>query len=144
MTAAPSAQSNMPHGRVTTIAVVHDWLVTAGGGEQVLAEVLREFPNADLFSSIDKMSASDRDRLGLGAVHTSPLQSLPGVSRYYRSLLPLMPWAMRRLDVRAYDLVISISHAVAKGIVTNSGQTHICLCLSPMRYAWDLREQYLN
>ena len=144
MTAAPPAQGNVPHGRARTIAVVHDWLVTAGGGEQVLAEVLREFPNADLFSSIDKMSAIDRDRLGLKAVHTSPLQSLPGVGRYYRSLLPLMPWAMRRLDVRAYDLVISISHAVAKGIVTHSGQTHICLCLSPMRYAWDLREQYLN
>ena len=144
MTAAPSAQSHVPHGRVRTIAVVHDWLVTAGGGEQVLAEVLREFPNADLFSSMDKMSPVDRDRLGLKSVHTSPLQSLPGVGSYYRSLLPLMPWAMRRLDVSAYDLVISISHAVAKGIVTHPGQTHICLCLSPMRYAWDLREQYLD
>ena len=126
------------------IAIVHDWLVTAGGGEQVLAEVLREFPNADLFSSINKMSAADRDRLGLKTVHTSPLQSLPGIGRNYRSLLPLMPWAMRRLDVSAYDLVISISHAVAKGIVTHADQTHICLCLSPMRYAWDLREQYLD
>ncbi len=144
MTVAPSVQSTVPHGRVRTIAVVHDWLVTAGGGEQVLAEVLREFPNADLFSSIDKMSTADRDRLGLKTVHTSPLQSLPGVGRYYRSLLPLMPWALRRLDVSAYDLVISISHAVAKGIVTHAGQTHICLCLSPMRYAWDLREQYLD
>lgn len=126
------------------IAIVHDWLVTAGGGEQVLAEVLREFPKADVFSALDKMSEADRGRLGLNVVHTSPLQSLPGIGRHYRSLLPLMPWAVRRLDVSGYDLVISVSHAVAKGVVTHPGQTHICLCLSPMRYAWDLREQYLD
>ena len=126
------------------IAIVHDWLVTAGGGEQVLAEVLREFPTADLFSSIDKMSPADRDRLGLKTVHASPLQSLPGIGKYYRSLLPVMPWAMRQLDVSGYDLVISISHAVAKGIVTHARQTHICLCLSPMRYAWEGRDAYLD
>jgi glycosyltransferase involved in cell wall biosynthesis len=126
------------------IAIVHDWLVTPGGGEQVLTEVLREFPGADVFSTVDRMAAGDRDRIGLKKVHTSPLQYLPGVARYYRLLLPLMPWAMRQLDVSAYDLIISISHAVAKGVVTLPGQRHVCICLSPMRYAWDLREQYLG
>ena len=104
------------------IAIVHDWLVSAGGGEQVLAEVLREFPNADLFSSIDKMSAADRDRLGLKAVHTSPLQSLPGIGRYYRSLLPLMPWAMRQLDVSAYA-PLPASSSATPGTAGGSGTT---------------------
>jgi glycosyltransferase involved in cell wall biosynthesis len=75
---------------------------------------------------------------------TSWLQLFPGVARYYRSLLPLMPAAARSLDLRGFDVVLSISHAVAKGVRTHRGQRHLCLCLSPMRYAWDLREQYLE
>jgi glycosyltransferase involved in cell wall biosynthesis len=109
-----------------------------------LAEALRVFPNAELFTVVDKMSETDRARLGIGRTRTTPLQQLPGVARYYRSLLPLMPLAMRSLDVSAFDVVLSISHAVAKGIRIRPEQVYVCLCLSPMRYAWDLREQYLK
>src|SRR5262249_15359555 len=69
---------------------------------------------------------------------------VPGVAGHYRSFLPLMPLAVRSLDVREYDLVISNSHAIAKGVRTHEAQLHLCYCLSPMRYAWDLRDQYLR
>ena len=75
--------------------------------------------------------------------HTSFLQRLPGAARYFRTLLPLFPRAIESLDVAGYDLVISVSHAVAKGVRTHAGQLHLCYCLTPMRYAWDLRETYL-
>lgn len=145
------------------VAIVHDWLVTLGGAELVLGELLRVFPDAELFTLIDHMAPEDRAAIGAGAVldsaaaagtaaaairegavHTSIFQSVPGIERHYRSFLPLMPAAMRSLDVSGYDLVLSNSHAVAKGVRTHAGQLHLCYCLSPMRYAWDLREQYLR
>jgi glycosyltransferase involved in cell wall biosynthesis len=125
------------------IAVVHEWLITLGGSELVLAQLLRAFPGADVFALIDKLPASERSLLGLGRVRTSFLQALPRIEKRYRSLLPLFPAAVRGLDVRDYDIVISSSHAVAKGVKTYPGQLHVCYCHSPMRYAWDLREQYL-
>lgn len=125
------------------IAIVHDWLIEPGGAEQVLAETFRVYPAATLFTLIDKMPPRERAPFGLPSSRSSVLQSLPGVARYYRSMLPLMPAAVRTLDVRGFDLVLSISHAVAKNVRTAPGQRHLCLCLSPMRYAWDLREQYL-
>jgi glycosyltransferase involved in cell wall biosynthesis len=127
-----------------SIAIVHDWLIEPGGAEQVLAEAFRLFPGAALFTLIDKMRSADRAQFGLPRSRTSVLQAMPGVATYYRSLLPLMPAATRTLDVRGCDLVLSISHAVAKNVRTEPGQRHLCLCLSPMRYAWDLREQYLS
>jgi len=124
------------------VAIVHDWLVTPGGAELVLAELLAIFPQAEVFTLIDKRGG------GAGTIgprtHTSALQYLPGIGRYYRSCLPLMPLAMRGLDVRGYDIVISNSHAIAKGVRTSPRQLHVCYCLSPMRYAWDLRDQYLR
>jgi glycosyltransferase involved in cell wall biosynthesis len=92
------------------------------------------------------MSDEDRRFVGVenGRVTTSMLKSMPGVARHYRSMLPLFPAAMRTLDVSAYDIVISNSHAIAKNVHTHDKQLHISYCLSPMRYAWDLREQYLS
>ena len=126
------------------VALVHEWLVAPAGSEQVLREFISLFPTADVFCLVDGLSDGDRADLGVGHPRTSFLQRLPGVARYYRGLLPIMPLAIESLDLRAYDLVISNSHAVAKGVVVRPGALHICHCCSPMRYAWDLRDEYLR
>jgi glycosyltransferase involved in cell wall biosynthesis len=126
------------------VAIVHDWLETPGGAELVLKELLVVFPGADVFTMIDQRSPENSAMLGATRVTTSWLQHMPRVKKNYRSWLPLMPLALRSLDVSAYDLVISNSHAVAKGIRTHARQRHVCYCLSPMRYAWDLKAQYLR
>jgi glycosyltransferase involved in cell wall biosynthesis len=131
-------------GDAPRVALVHEWLVTAAGSEQVLRELRALFPGADLFCVIDGLSAADRQRLGVGRPRTTYLQWLPWVSRYYRLLLPLMPHAIEQLDLSRYDLVISNSHAVAKGVRPRPGSLHLCHCCSPVRYAWDLRERYLS
>jgi glycosyltransferase involved in cell wall biosynthesis len=128
------------------VAIVHEWLVTLGGSELVLRELLRLYPDAALFTLIDRMPADDRAFLGVRRERrrTSLLNPLPGVGRYYRSLLPVFPSAVRGFDLRGYDVVISNSHSVANGVRTGAGQLHLSYCLSPMRYAWDLRSQYLS
>ena len=126
------------------VAVVHDWLDCWRGGERVLAEICKIYNDADLFALVDFLSEADRRTLlGKRAV-TSFLQTLPFARRHFRSLLPLFPRAVESLDVSGHDLVISSSHAVAKGVRTHRGQLHICYCYTPMRYAWDLRDQYLR
>jgi glycosyltransferase involved in cell wall biosynthesis len=126
------------------IAIAHDWLVTLGGSELVLRELLRVFPAATVFTLIDKMPEPDRTFVGVARTRTSFLDRVPGVASRYRRLLPLFPAAMSSLDLAEFDLVISNSHAVAKGVRTHPHQLHVCYCLSPMRYAWDLRAQYLE
>jgi len=126
------------------VAIAHDWLVTLGGSELVLREFLRIFPGATVFTLIDKMSPADRDFVGVTDTHTSFLNRLPGVASSYRRFLPFFPAAISSLDLAEFDVVISNSHAVAKGVRTRSHQLHVCYCLSPMRYAWDLRAQYLQ
>ncbi len=125
------------------VAIVHDWLTTLGGSELVLRELLRVYPDARVFTLVDKMPAEERRFIGADRVSTSLLDNVPGVGRRYRSMLPLFPVAVRSLDVSAFDVVISNSHAVAKNVRTHDRQLHVSYCLSPMRYAWDLREQYL-
>jgi glycosyltransferase involved in cell wall biosynthesis len=126
------------------VAVVHDWLVTYAGAERVLEQMLQVLPQADLFSLIDFVPHSQRGFLGGRPVHTSFLQRLPGARTRYRSFLPLMPLAVEQFDLSAYDLVVSSSYAVAKGVLTGPDQLHLCMCYSPMRYAWDLQHQYLR
>jgi glycosyltransferase involved in cell wall biosynthesis len=126
------------------IVIVHDWLVTYGGAERVLEQMLVAYPHADLYSLIDFLPAAERGFLGGRSVHTSFLQRLPGMRRRYRWALPLMPFAIEQLDLSAYDLVLSSSHAVAKGVLTGPDQLHICMCYTPVRYAWDLQHQYLR
>jgi glycosyltransferase involved in cell wall biosynthesis len=125
------------------IAVVHDWLDTWRGGENVLAEIVALYPDADLYALVDFLPDALRERIGGRRARTSFLQRLPFARTHFRSFLPLMPRAIESLDLAAYDLVISSSHAVAKGVRTTPRQLHVCYCHSPMRYAWDLREQYL-
>jgi len=131
--------------RGARVAIVHEWLVSWGGAEVVLRELLALFPGAELYVLLDHFSAEHRAALGLSRpAHTSFLQHVPGIAAHYRSFLPLLPAAARSLDVSRFDLVISNSHSFAKGVRTRTGQRHLCYCLSPTRYAWDLRDQYLR
>ncbi len=138
-TAAPAEPAFPPR-----VAIVVDWLAQFGGAELVIRELLACFPQADLFALFDTMAPADRARLGGPSTRTSWLQLVPGIGRRYRTLLPLMPAAIRSLDLSAYDLIISSHHAVAKGVRTRPGQVHVCYCHSPTRYLWDRREEYLR
>lgn len=126
------------------IAIVHDWLYTYAGAEKVLEQIINCFPDADLFSLIDFIPEGKRNFIHNKSVTTSFLQKMPFVKTKHRQYLPLMPLAIEQLDISGYDVVISSSHAVAKGVLTGPDQLHICYCHSPIRYAWDLQHQYLN
>lgn len=126
------------------VAIVCDWLVAVGGAEKVLGHLLQCYPHADLFAIVDFVDEDKRDFLLGKQVQTSFIQKLPFAKKYYRHYLPLMPLAIEQLDVSDYDLIISSSHAVAKGVITGPDQVHISYVHSPMRYAWDLQHQYLK
>lgn len=126
------------------VAFVHEWFGHIAGSEQVLEAMHAEFPEADLFALIDVTPEAERPPFLRRRVQTSFLQKIPFVGRYYRMLLPLMPMAVEQLNLSGYDLVISNSHAVAKGVLLGPDQLHICMCHSPVRYAWDLQDQYLS
>ncbi|MEW5952058.1 MAG: glycosyltransferase family 4 protein [Elusimicrobiota bacterium] len=126
------------------IAIIHDWLVTYAGAERVLEQIIDLFPESDLFSLIDFLPENKRFFIKNKKVNTSFIQYLPFAKAKYRSYLPLFPTAIESFDLSEYDLIISVSHCVAKGVKIKSGQKHICVCCSPVRYAWDLREQYLS
>jgi glycosyltransferase involved in cell wall biosynthesis len=126
------------------IAIVHDWLPVYGGAERVLEQMLKVYPNADLFSLIDALDDESRKFLKGKPVKTSFVQRLPGGKKYYRHCFPLMPLAIEQFDFSSYDMVISSSYAFAKGIITGPRQLHLCYCHSPIRYAWDLQTQYLK
>jgi glycosyltransferase involved in cell wall biosynthesis len=126
------------------VAVVHEWLTVWAGSENVLAEILALYPDADLYCVVDFLPDADRARLGARRIRTSFVQSLPLARDRYRSYLPLMPLAVEQFDLSPYDLVISSAHAVAKGVLTGPDQVHVSYVHSPMRYAWDLQHQYLR
>lgn len=125
------------------VAIVHDWFVTFAGAERVVAQILVCYPQADVFSLIDFLPAADKQFLQGKVVKTSFIQRLPGAKKYYRNFLPLMPLAIEQFDFGSYDLVISSSHAVAKGIVTSPHQLHVSYVHTPMRYIWDLQATYI-
>ena len=125
-------------------AIVHDWLVTYAGAERVLEQMLAAFPEADLYSLIDFVPEAQRGFLRGRRVATSFVQRLPFARTKYRQYLPILPLAIEQFDLSGYDLVISSSYAVAKGVLTGPDQIHICMCYSPIRYAWDLQHQYLR
>ncbi len=113
------------------------------GGERVLEELARMFPDAELYTLIHVPGSTSPtiERLHL---HTSPLSGLPGVARHYRKLLPLFPWAIERFQLEGFDLAISTHHAVAKGVRVAPGTTHLCYCFTPMRYVRDQSGAYLG
>lgn len=126
------------------VAVVHDWLTTYAGSERVVERILHLFPRADLFTLVDFLPAADRQFLADTKITTSFLQRLPLARRHYAKYLPLMPLAIEQFDLSGYDLVISSSHCVAKGVLTAADQLHVSYVHTPMRYAWDLHHQYLS
>lgn len=126
------------------IAIVHDWLVGFAGGERVLKEILALYPRADVFTLVDFLSDEDRARLGGVRPHTSFLQHMPFARKHFRKYLPLMPRAIESFDLSAYDLIISSSHAFAKGVRVAPGQQHVSYCYTPIRYAWDLANTYFE
>jgi len=125
------------------VVLVHDWLTGMRGGEKCLEPLCRRFPDARLLTLLHRRGAVSEPIEHLQP-RASFLNWLPGVSRYYRYLLPLMPLAMRTLSPGRCDLVVSLSHCVAKAVVPPAGVPHVCYCFSPMRYAWDLEEAYFG
>lgn len=126
------------------VAIVHDWLTTYTGAERVLEQLLVLYPQADLYAICDFLPESDRRFLGGRRPETSFIQRLPGARKHYRHYFPLMPLAIEQFDLSDYNLVISSSHAVAKGVLTGPDQLHVSYVYTPIRYAWDLQHQYLS
>lgn len=126
------------------IAIVADWLTTYAGSERVLEQIIQCFPQADLFAVVDFLPEQSRSFLQGKRPTTTFIQKLPGAKRHYQRYLPFMPFAIEQLDLSGYDIILSSSHAVAKGIIVGPDQLHISYVHSPIRYAWDLQHQYLR
>jgi len=124
------------------VALVHEWLDTWGGSEAVLAELLRVFPGADVYTLVDFLSQEDRARLGPVRIATSPFAAIPAARRWFRYAAVLRPQVIERFDLTRYDVVVSNSHAIAKGARTGPGQVHVCYCHTPARFAWTMAETY--
>ena len=125
------------------IALVHDWLTGMRGGEYCLEALCEIFPRADIFTLLH-VPGSVSEVIEKRKIRTSFLQHMPGVKKNYRYLLPLFPVAVEGLDLTDYPLVVSISHCVAKGIKKGPRTLHICYCLTPMRYIWDMFPHYFS
>lgn len=126
-------------------ALVHDWYYTNGGAEKVVHSFTNIWKDFDHYSLIDFLSEKDRDFiLKKKNVNTSFIQNLPTVKKNHRKFLQLFPYAIEQFDLSNYDLIISSSASIAKGVITNQNQLHICYCHSPVRYAWDLYHEYLR
>ncbi len=124
------------------VALVHDWLDTWGGGEAVLAELLRVFPGADVYTLVDFLGPAERARLGDVRVVDTMLGAIPGSRRWFRYAAVVRPELIERFDLSAYDVVVSDSHAIAKGARTGPGQVHVCYCHTPARFAWTMAATY--
>ena len=123
------------------VALVHDWLTGMRGGEKVLEVFCELFPDAHLYTLLHNKGSLCHtiERMD---IRTSFIQKLPFIRGKYRNLLPIFPAAIERFDLRGYDLVLSSSHCVAKGVITGSNTLHVCYCFTPMRYIWDMYDQY--
>ena len=126
------------------IAIVHEWLTSHAGSEKVVEQILKIYPNADLYSLVDFLPPNLRFFIQHKPVETSFIQRLPFAKRHFRSYLPLMPLAIEQFDLSDYDLIISSHHAVAKGVLTRPDQLHISYVHTPLRYGWELQHQYLQ
>ena len=125
------------------IILAHDWLTGMRGGERVLETLCREFPAAPIFTLIHNPTAIS-EIIRRHPITSSGLQRIPGIARHYRYFLPLFPAAMENLRLPQADVLISISHCVAKGTKPPPGARHLCYCLTPMRYAWLFYEEYFG
>lgn len=123
------------------VAIVHDWLTGMRGGEAVLEGLLDLYPQAEIFTLLH-VRGSCSPRIEQRPIHTSFIDRLPLRSRFYRHYLPLFPTAIEEFDFRGFDLVISSSHCVARGVIVPPGVPHISYVHSPMRYVWDMYREY--
>lgn len=128
----------------SNVAIVHEWLLDFAGSERVLEQILGLYPDAVLYTLVDRMAQPERSRLRSRRTVTSWLDRLPWVERYHARCLPMMPMAIQQLDLTGHDLVISSNHCVAKGVLVPPEALHLCYCHSPMRYAWDMQGHYLK
>ena len=126
------------------VAIVQEWLVTVGGSDKVVKAILDVFPDADIYTLVAKKEVCDELGIPWEKVHTSFIQKMPLGTKKHRAYLPLFPFAIEQFDLRGYDVVISSSHCVAKGVLTKADQLHICYCHSPIRYCWDMYNEYLE
>ena len=127
------------------VAVVHDWLVTDAGAEKVLKAILDIYSDADVYSLVDFLSDKDRKVVLNGKfAKISFIQKLPFAKKHFRNYLPLFSKAIESFDLSSYDLIISSSWAVAKGVKATSNQLHVSYCHTPVRYAWDLYDEYTS
>ena len=127
------------------VAIVHDWFITIGGSEKVLRQLLLEYPEADVFCLFNFFNKQQSEEILLGRKTKSTfIERVPFSEKYYRYLVPVFFKAIEKLDLSGYDVIISSSHAVAKGVVTREGQTHFCYCHTPMRYVWNMKKTYLQ
>lgn len=125
------------------VAIVHDWLVTNAGAEKVLKALIEIYKDADIYSLVDFLDDTDRETvLGGRFAKTSFIQKLPFAKKHFRNYFPLFPKAIESFDLSSYDLIISSSWAVAKGVKKHKDQLHISYCYTPIRYAWDLYDEY--
>ena len=139
----PSSELQIPAD--LNYALVHEWLtpMATGGSELVVKEIL-QFIDADLYAAIDFESTNPDSYLYQRQIGTTFLQNFPGAKTGVQKYLPLLPIAIEQLDLRHYDVILSSSHAVAKGVLASPQQLHVCYCHTPMRYAWDLTFDYLH
>lgn len=126
------------------VGIVADWFITYAGSEKVVAEFLNVFPEAELYSVVDFLSSENKSHFKNKNITTTFIQNFPFARKKYQSYLPFMPLAIEQLDVSKHDVILSSSHAVAKGVLTGPDQLHISYIHSPIRYAWDLQHQYLR
>ncbi|EOW2278340.1 glycosyltransferase, partial [Klebsiella variicola] len=127
-----------------SVGIVADWFVTFAGSEKVVAELIKIFPSSELYSIVDFLSAENKKLFNDKDIQTSFIQKFPFAKKKYQTYLPFMPLAIEQMDVSKHDIVLSSSHAVAKGVLTGPDQLHISYVHSPIRYAWDLQHQYLK
>ncbi len=125
------------------IALVHDWLTGMRGGEKCLEVLCELFPSATLFTLLHRVGSATRTIEQMN-IRTSFIQKLPLSESKYRYYLPLFPTAIEQFDLRPYDLVVSLSHCVAKGVRPRADALHVCYCFTPMRYVWDQYELYFG
>jgi glycosyltransferase involved in cell wall biosynthesis len=127
--------------RPPRVALVHDWLTGMRGGEKVIELIGALYPEAPLYT-LFHFRGSVSPAIESHPIHTSFLQRAPGIRSNYRRYLPFFPMAIEELDLTSYDLIISSSHCVAKGVIPSPDAFHLCYCHTPMRYAWDQEHAY--
>ncbi len=125
------------------VAIIHYWFVNWRGGEKVLRAISDLFPQADIFAHVADPGLIERELPGR-RVKTTFISKLPFSRTQYQKYLSLMPLALEQLDLRSYDLIISSESGPAKGVIVPPGAMHICYCHSPMRYVWDMYQEYTS